>query len=68
MKKFAFNTLRPETRARYAADELRAQKESAPRKIKWLMEEIQSAKNDGESADYIAWLEAKVEKQKKLLD
>jgi hypothetical protein len=67
MKKFAFNKLRPETLAKYQSKHLAYQKESAPRKIKFLMDEIESAKKDGESSSYITFLQEKVEKQKKYL-
>lgn len=68
MKKFAFNNLRPETKARYEKNHQKALIESAPRKIAQISKEISEAENDGESIEYIGFLREKLEKQKKLLE
>jgi len=52
--------LKPETKARYAAEHAAAKAANAPRRRAMIEEEIAEAVRDGESADYIAFLKAKL--------
>ena len=52
--------LRPETKARYAAEHEASKLANAPRKRAWIETEIAEAIRDGESPEYIAFLKAKL--------
>ena len=52
--------LRPETKARYAAEHEAAKVANAPRKRAMIETEIAEAMRDGESPEYIVFLQAKL--------